>query len=132
MSKKRPKSLPWELEFRIAKAVLEPFGGVLERVTFDYEVFRFKALGVAIIFYPHKVKTTGNVHIRVRDANSKNQRLANEIMMRLDLGVYGCTFSRKNDFGSINTHSDFANQQQINRGWAEDLAREQMKAEGLL
>lgn len=60
-------------EFKEAQAALNTIPGEFAWSSHAYEAFTFKAPGLSLLFYPHKVSTTGNYHIRVRDNGSKNK-----------------------------------------------------------
>lgn len=86
-------------EFDLACALFRqlPFEGKLEWSKNDYEAFVYKSPLVSLIFYPHKVRGTGNYHIRIRDHGSKDKALMEFISAYLD---YGSGFNRT--FSSLN------------------------------
>ncbi len=89
------KRLPYEEEFAIAEKVLAQYGGVLARSTAQYEAFTFRSRDVALIFYPHRT-SAGNYHLRVRDNGSRDKKLADALMRKLDAAAgNNCTFTRK-------------------------------------
>lgn len=69
-------------EFGEAQKALSVIPGEFAWSDKDYEAFTFKAPGVSLVFYPHKVSTTLNYHIRVRDNGSKNK---NKFMLCVQL-----------------------------------------------
>lgn len=78
--------------FRHAGKILEGLG-TLEWGTHDYQAFTFKSDKVSLVFYPHKVKTTGNHHLRVRDQGSKDKKQAYTYMQALSESTPDCHFS---------------------------------------
>ena len=61
-----------------------------------YQAFVFNADDVCLIFYPHKVKSTHNHHIRIRDQHSPNTERANELIFKLEEAAGpNCTFTTK-------------------------------------
>lgn len=76
-------------EYRKACERLEPLGGRVVWGEHDYEAFTWECDGLRLIFYPHKVRTTGNVHVRVRSVGSNAQLLRRAIFA---LAENSCTF----------------------------------------
>lgn len=81
-------------EFNMAKDILHHCPEGFEWSNADYEVFKFKECDVTLVFYPHKT-SAGNYHLRVRNQNSANEKLAESYMDLLNECAPGCTFSRK-------------------------------------
>lgn len=80
----------FKAEFKAAQERLRPLGGVLLPGEHDYEAFVWSHDGgLRLIFYPHKVRTTGNVHIRVRSVGD-NQALLRKAIFAL--AENSCTF----------------------------------------
>ncbi|MRT30785.1 hypothetical protein [Herbaspirillum sp. CAH-3] len=107
----------FQFEFKIAAKVLEPFNGRLEWSSADYEAFTFIRNDVRLVFYPYK-SSAQNYALRVRDASSKNKKLASELMARLRIGNGFTT-----DFTQRNVNSDDLEQrlvdcEKLQRGWA--------------
>lgn len=113
-------------EFRMADLCLKAFGAFASTGSklvwseTDYVAFRFLSpTGIDLIFYPHKVKGTGNVHIRVRDQGRRDKFTANRLMVLLDIASgHNCTFSRKNHH-DINENAKMAKELGLEYGWAE-------------
>lgn len=70
-------------DFAVASSRLEPMGGRLMPGQHDYEAFTFTIKGLHLIFYPHQVRTTGNVHIRVRSSPTSDQKLVRRAIFLL-------------------------------------------------
>ena len=60
-----------------------------------WQLFTFRSDGVNLVFYPHKTKSTGHRHIRVRNENSKRPDVANWLMDRIEAGCTCIHFARK-------------------------------------
>ena len=88
------KKSDWIEDFKKAKEVLKPFNGELLWVLENYIAFRFKSNDISLVFYPHKT-SAGNYHLRVRNENSKNKKLATKALIALSNSVNSCTFSVK-------------------------------------
>lgn len=69
-------------------------------VTAPYELFHFIIDDVKFIAYPHKVKSTGNSHIRIRNAtpNSKDKFRALASIIQ-GAKLLNCYYHVKNDHG---------------------------------
>ncbi len=86
-------------EFAIAMMALIPYGGQLAWSKVKDEAFTYKSPYVSLVFYPHRT-SAGNYHLRVRDNGSKNKKLTNSLMKRLDEAAgNNCTFTRKQKGG---------------------------------
>jgi len=86
--------MKWQEELTVAKDVLSHYGGEIKVLGYDYEAFRYVSPSVTLIFYPHKT-SAGNYHLRVRSQHSKDKKLAEALMRKLDKAAgYNCTFSR--------------------------------------
>lgn len=46
-----------------------------------YQIAALRGDGVRLVVYPHKTKSTGNKHVRIRDENSANPALARQLMI---------------------------------------------------
>jgi hypothetical protein len=77
-------------EYRKADERLRGLDGELVPGEHDYEAFVFTAPGIKLIFYPHKTKSTGNVHIRVRSAGKADQKVLRKAIFAL--AENSCTF----------------------------------------
>jgi len=77
-------------EFEAAQQRLRPLGGQVEPGRFDYEAFTYIVPGLTLIFYPHRVSTTGNRHIRVRSAPGADPKLLEKAIFAL--AENSCTF----------------------------------------
>jgi len=77
-------------EYRKADERLRGLGGTLVPGENDYEAFVFTATGLKLIFYPHKVKSTGNVHIRVRSSGKTDTDILRKAIFAL--AENSCTF----------------------------------------
>jgi hypothetical protein len=73
---KRPRKYEWQYAIDHAVKVLTPFGFAVERSLADYEIAKVTGHGVSLVIYPHKVSSTGNRHVRIRDNGSKDKTLA--------------------------------------------------------
>lgn len=86
----------YQEEFKMAAYILSDYDGQIGWLEHDYQAFYFKTKHVHLIFYPHKTKSTGNTHLRVRSQNSSNPQIAYEMMKKLYGGSgANCTFSYK-------------------------------------
>jgi hypothetical protein len=83
-------------EYELAKRNLANEPGALVWVKHEYQLFKYSENCVRLVFYPHKTKGTGNIHVRVRDEHSKDKQRADYLMKRLDDSAgNNCTFTRK-------------------------------------
>lgn len=79
----------WRREFQAAEQRLAGLGGTLEWSSHAYEVFRWCAPGLTLIFYPHRT-TAMNHHIRVRKGTCEDQGLLRKAIHAL--AENSCTF----------------------------------------
>ncbi len=113
-------SREFKREFAIAALVLKDQPGTLAWSKNDYEAFRFVGQGATIIFYPHKVRNTGNKHIRIREQGSTDKNLAEKLMALLDIGAgHCCTFHQNHH--RWNFSNGIAQALNLKHGWAHDL-----------
>ena len=93
--KRAGKLYVWAADLEVAFAFAAEHGLRFELATADYQVAKLIGDDVRLLIYPHKTPNTGNVSLRVRDENSRNQDRADDLMAALDAAVpYRNTFSR--------------------------------------
>lgn len=96
--------IEWDDELRTAQQFCFNYKLDMELSFCDYEVARIIGYGARVLIYPHKVSSTGNIHLRLRDHGSKNRVVADRIMNALyyynveKTGCHSCTFTRKNSY----------------------------------
>lgn len=85
----------WADDLQIAYDFAAEHGLTFELSYADYQVARLSdGQDVRLLIYPHKTKSTGNRHLRVRDENSKSKRRAQALIALLDRAAgFNCTFS---------------------------------------
>lgn len=97
--------IQWIDELKRSYKFCIEFGLDLELSFHAYEVAIVKGYDARILIYPHKVSSTRNIHLRVREAGSKNKFNAQIIMDVLSKWsgkpppfeiAYFCTFTQNN------------------------------------
>lgn len=82
-------------EYLKAQRRLAHLGGEVKPGEHDYEAFIYEAPGIRLIFYPHKVKSTGNYHIRIRPGGKCDPKKVAEAIFALAENT--CTFQFPSD-----------------------------------
>lgn len=85
----------WSEELDLAHGFAQREGLTFDLRDAPYQVARLTGPTVCILIYPHKTKSTGHLSLRVRDENSADPNLADDLMAKMDaLAPYCNTFSR--------------------------------------
>lgn len=78
----------WKYVIEMAKEFADKKGLSFELSNAPYIIAKMKSPDVCIVIYPHKTKSTGNYHARVRDENSKDKEQSENLQAKLSWFYY--------------------------------------------